>query len=162
MSDTIVTTQPEIHTLTTNNQQVAIVDNPQVQVITVGIAGPAGIIGLQSMVCSIYQPHLHQAVLDKPFIFYIDSDQFSGGITIKEVRLATSAISTYSLAVLDMASPTDASPTTIATIATAASTEATLTLDIDVIAGRYIGLDLPITAADFINIQIWFERKAAS
>jgi len=116
--------------------------------------------GVQSFSVPIYQPHAHQAVLDKPFIFYIDPEQFASGITVTKAQLSTSASSTYSITLLDIADPTDGSPNTVTTVATSSSTEAYEEPNVDVDAGRYLALDLPTTNADYILFQIWFLRKS--
>jgi len=176
MSNTIVVVEPSIQKIEIGSSQTVEVLKKDIQVITAGLQGPQGTQGPtgmdgadgvdgndapQSLSCSIYNPHQHEAVEDQPFIFYVDADQFPDGITITEVRLATNASSTYSIGILDMDDPIDASPTTITTVATSASTEATTTPDTDVATGQYIGLDLPTTSIGYIVVQIFFERAVA-
>lgn len=109
----------------------------------------------QSIVWAADNPENLEANHNPRDIFYIDSNQYPDGITVERVRLTTGTVSTYSVDVISMADPTDGSPTTISTIATAAGTEATTTPATDVSAGRYLGLDLPATAEEYIRIQIW-------
>ncbi|MFW0776766.1 MAG: hypothetical protein ACN2B6_03500 [Rickettsiales bacterium] len=170
MSDTIVVVEPSIQKIEVGSNHTLEVAEKTIQVITVGLQGPQGSQGPagvdgndapQSLSCPIYNPHQHEAVEGQPFIFYVDADQFANGITVTEVRLAVNGNSSYSLGILDMDNPTDATPTTITTIAVSGATEATTTPNTDVAAGQYVGLDLPDTSAGYILVQIFFERKVA-
>lgn len=181
-TQTLVTVQTKIHTLTTPQTQILLRDHTRVNILTAGIQGPTGQgvptggsagqilvktsgedyetawkTSLRSISIPIYNPNDHYAVLPKPALFYVDPDQYPNGISIKEARLSSYAAVTYSMGVIDMSTPNDASPTTITTLSLSASRETSNTLSTTVAAGRYIGLNIPSTATTYVNTQIWFE-----
>lgn len=104
------------------------------------------------------QPDLLGTALIK--LLTVHSDFAPDGITIITVGLETGESSTYSVTYEIRNNPTDASPVTIKTIATAASEEVeSSSLDEDSIAaGQIIYVVLPITdvgkASGFMNFTI--------
>jgi hypothetical protein len=104
---------------------------------------------------TIYDPDGIQGTSDALPILPIETDWAPNGITLKSLWLKTDASSTYSVNFELWTSPTDGTPSTIETVATSASTEATddgtLTTS-DGAVGSIIFVDLPATAANWISV----------
>lgn len=111
---------------------------------------------------TIFDPDGVQAVSDAVPMLAAESTWAPNGITIKDIYLKTDASSTYSINLEEWTSPTDGSPATIETVATSSSTEAeddgTLA-DATVAAGSIVFIDLPSTAANWIQVTVTYYIK---
>lgn len=117
-------------------------------------AGEGEGVELDSMI--IYKPAPIQAVIDTIPFFPVESDWAPNGITIRKFGIKTwTGNSTYTAVLEEWTSPTDASPSTVATASTSASTEAedTSPADPDIAVGSILMIDLPTTVIDVL--QVW-------
>jgi len=107
-----------------------------------------------------------QVAVDQPDILgtaevrliHAHADWAPGGLKVQTVKIDTGESSTYSVTFEIRTDPTDASPTTIATVATAAGTEAeTSVLNNDVVGvGDYIYATLPATDINQLGLEVNF------
>lgn len=104
---------------------------------------------------TIYDPDTIQAVEDAVPVLMVEVEAFPHGITLLDLFIKTDASSTYSVNFEEWTSPTDGTPSTIETVATSASTEAsddgTLT-DASIASGSIIYIDLPATDIDMLQV----------
>ncbi len=106
--------------------------------------------GIQPFSATLIDPDSVQATVDTPTIMPFDDDPAPFGITLRKVGIKTKPASTYSVTFKRFADPVDATPVTIATVATSSSTEAeTTTLDsANMAADTILMVDLPTTDID--------------
>jgi len=91
-------------------------------------------------------------------LIHAHADWAIQGLTVKTVKIDTGESSTYSVTFEVRTSPTDGSPTTIATVATAASTEAETSVLTNVVVnvGDYIYATLPATDINQLGLEVNF------
>lgn len=122
----------------------------------------AGTNTLQVASVTIFDPDGVQAVSDAVPLLAIESTWAPNGITIRDIYLKTDSSSTYSINLEEWTSPTDGSPSTIETVATSSTTEAeddgTLS-DSSIAAGSIVFVDLPSTAANWIQVTVTYYIK---
>lgn len=108
---------------------------------------------------SIYDPDTIQAVEDAVPVLMVETEWAPHGITLLDLFIKTDASSTYSVNFEEWTSPTDGTPSTIETVATSTSTEAsddgTLT-DSAIAAGSIIYVDLPATDIDMLQVGMTY------
>lgn len=106
---------------------------------------------------TVFDPDTIQTTSDALPMLAVEADWAPHGITIVDCGIKTDSSSTYSLNFEEWTSPSDGSPSTIETVATSTSYEAsddgTLS-DASIAAGSIIYIDLPAT--DVNTLQVWF------
>ena len=112
--------------------------------------------GVKTVQVDVDQPDLLGTALVR--MIHAHSDFAPNGLNIITVKIDTGESSTYSVTFQIRSDPTDASPTTIATVATAASLEAeTSVLTNSVVGvGDYIYASLPATDVGKLGLEVNF------
>jgi len=92
-------------------------------------------------------------------LIHAHSDWAPNGLQLLTVKIDTGESSTYSVTFQIRTDPTDASPVTVATVATAASLEAeTSVLTNDIVAvGSYVYATLPATDVNKLGLEVNFD-----
>jgi hypothetical protein len=105
----------------------------------------------------IVDPENQQTISDDFPLLAVESSWAPSGITIKNIYLKTSASSTYSVTLEEWTTAAGGTVTTIETVATSSSLEATddgTLSDNSIAAGSIVMVDLPTTAESWILVQI--------
>jgi hypothetical protein len=108
---------------------------------------------------TIIDPDGAQAIADAIPLLVVESTWAPNGITIANIYLKTDAASTYSLSLEEWTAMVSPTTTTIETVATSSSSEATddgSLSDSTVAAGSIIFANLPTTTANFITISFTY------